>query len=218
MTVGILGGTGAQGTGLARRLAVAGVDVMIGSRSAERAAAHAAALSGAAGNTLRGAANDDVVQQCDVVFLVVPFDDAPALMASFANSWRPGAIAVDVTVPLTFENRRPELRRLPAGSASATLAAALPPGVRLVGALKTIPAGLLQDVDVPLDCDDFVVSDDADAARAVRELLSHLTGLRPLDAGGLASAASVEAMTLLALVLNRRHKVKDCRFRVQGVP
>jgi predicted dinucleotide-binding enzyme len=87
----------------------------------------------------------------------------------------------------------------------------------MAAALKTIPAGVLGALDVPLDCDDFVCGDSADARSAAMNVLSEIPTLRPLDAGGLESARTIERMTALAIVMNKRYKVRNARFRMVGV-
>ena len=93
----------------------------------------------------------------------------------------------------------------------------LPAEVHVAGAFKTIPASALGKLDAPLDCDEFVCGESPEVRERTIELLSRIPALRPLDCGGLASARAIEHMTALAIVLNKRYKVRDSRFRVVGV-
>ena len=215
--VAVLGGTGAQGSGLALRLALAGLPVVIGSRSAEKAQVRAHELSEEAGVLLAGSSNEDAASAAGLVVVAVPFAEAGPLLSSLASRWRPGAIVIDVTVPLLKSGGALRLLDLPEGSASAALSATLPAGVKLVGAAKTLPAGLLGKVEAPLDCDELVYGEDEPARLRVIELLRRIPSLRPLDAGGIAAAPAVERMALLAIQMNRRHRVHHCRFKVVGL-
>ena len=104
------------------------------------------------------------------------------------------------------------------GSAAQHVRAHLPPHVRVAGAFKTIPAHLLDDLERPLDCDEFVCGDSETARAQTSALVELLPGLRAVDVGVLSRAASVEHVTALAIAINRRHKIHDARFRVVGLP
>ncbi|MFN0165209.1 MAG: NADPH-dependent F420 reductase, partial [Bryobacteraceae bacterium] len=199
-------------------LAAAGFPVSIGSRDAAKAHEKAVHLgSQVAGAAISGGENTAVVREADIVFLSVPFDSAEPLIDACRESWKSGTVVVDSTVPLRFESGRPVLLDLKEGSASEHLARALPPGVALVAAFKTIPAHILAEVDVPLDCDLMVCGDHTEAKARVMEVASAITGLRPLDAGPLRNARILEAMCVLAISLNRRYKSKAARFRIVGI-
>jgi hypothetical protein len=217
MDIGIVGGTGALGSGLAVRLAAAGVRVTIGSRARERAAVRATELSERAGAPVAGAANEDLLAPGVPLAVALPFDEAAPFLESVRARLSPGAVIVDATVPVRFEGGGPRLVELPEGSGTAHLAARLPEGVSLVGALKTLPAAVLGRLETPLECDDLVYGDNAEARARVIALLARIAGLRPVDVGGLDAAATVERMSILAIGLNRRHKVKGSRWRVVGL-
>ena len=161
MRVGILGGTGPEGRGLALRLSQAGVPVIIGSRNPEQAALKAEELrfrlkeEGGPGADIGGRENSGVVEASDILIIAVPFEHAAGLLESCRGRLRQGQILVDVTVPLQFRSNRLELRSLPEPSASEHLAKVLPEGVPLVAAFKTIPAHLLEDLSTRLDCHVF---------------------------------------------------------------
>ncbi|PYR43639.1 MAG: hypothetical protein DMF93_02640 [Acidobacteria bacterium] len=192
--VAILGGTGQQGSGLARRLAAAGIHVVVGSRNPERARAVTAAWSGAVDVAANGAAVADV----DTVVFAVPFGTIDALIDDVGPRMRSGAVAIDLTVPLTFAGGKM-------------------PAVALACAFKTVPAHLLDRVDEPLDCDEFVCGDSDAARERALALVAVLPQLRGVDVGPLSRARAIEQLTALAVAINRRHKRHDARFRVVGL-
>jgi len=217
--IGIIGGTGREGSALALRLAQAGFSVAIGSRSEQRAAAKAHELATALRSvglspTITGEANAQVVQTSDVIFLSVPFphvlDTVPEL------SLRPSMVVVDTTVPVRFERGKAEFVEVAGGSVSEQLQARIP-DVHLVAAFKTIPARILNDIDTDLDCDAFVASDSEEAKRTVMTLAARVSGLRPVDAGPLQTARALERMAGFAIDINLRHKIKSARFRIVGL-
>jgi NADPH-dependent F420 reductase len=218
MQVGIIGGTGAEGRGLAARLGAASVSALIGSRDLARARETVERLrSDGGGASLEAATNDAVVERSDVVFLAVPFASADDLAAAYGDRFRPGAVVVDLTVPMRFHDGAPVFVDVPEGSAAERLRARLPPPVRVAAALKTIPASVLGRLDQPLDCDDFVCGDSPEARAAASDVLSRIPTLRILDAGGLDAARALERMTLLAVGLNKRYRVRSARFRMVGL-
>lgn len=223
MRIGILGGTGPEGRGLALRLSRAGYPVIIGSRKPDQAALKAEELrlrlheGGGPAAALSGLGNSEVVEASDILFMAAPFEHAAGLLESCRGRFRQGQIVVDVTVPLQFRAKRLQLRELPQPSASEHLARVLPEGVPLVGAFKTIPAHLLEDLSQRLDCHVFVCGDSVEARGRVVQVASGIEGLSPLDVGPLRQAATLERMTLLAIQINKRHRVHHSRFRVVGL-
>jgi len=216
--IGFLGGTGIEGRGLALRFALAGAEVAVGSRSEERARAAAAEYNTLLGHDLiHGAANDEMLRNAEIVFLTLPFDSAAEAVERIAADLPAGVVLVDVTVPIRFEEGRPDYLEPPEGSNAERIAARLPRGALLVGAFKTIPAHVMADLRVPLDCDDFVCGDSAEAKEKVMAAARLIPSLRPLDAGPLRAARTLERMTVLAIALNRRYKRKGARYRVQGL-
>jgi hypothetical protein len=217
LKVGLIGGTGEEGRGLALRWAMAGGQVTIGSRTPERAKATADELNALLGNNSIGyAENRAAVAGSEFVLLTVPFEHAASTLESHAGDFGSGAILIDITVPVTFE-KGARYVELPEGSASEHLRARLPENIPLVAAFKTEPAHLLADVNARLDCDVFVASDSKDAKARVMEAIKFIEGLRPVDAGTLYSARTIERMTVLAIGINRRYKIKTACYRVQGV-
>jgi NADPH-dependent F420 reductase len=222
MTIGMLGGTGREGSGLALRLSLAGFPILIGSRSSERAREKAEELRHRLGQAsdptvFTGKENAEVARAADLIFLTAPFEHAAELLQACRPAFQTGSILVDVTVPLTFQAGRVQAMEFVEGSGSQHLANYLPEGITLVAAFKTIPAQLLADLNTRLDCDVFVCGDSQQAKGRVLEVASRIVGLRPVDAGPLREAHTLERMCALAIGLNRRYKVKTARFRVVGL-
>jgi NADPH-dependent F420 reductase len=207
ITLGFLGGTGDQGRGLARRFALAGHPVVIGSRSAERAATIAAELA----ETLpveaqvRGAANLDTARDADVVVVAVPWEGHGDLLRDLAAALA-GKIVVDCVNPLGFDGKGAYALRVEEGSA-AEQAAALLPESRVVAAFHHVSAVLLLDPAVTnVDIDVFVLGDDREATDAVQALADEIPGMRGVYAGRLRNAGQVEALTANLISVNRRYK------------
>jgi 8-hydroxy-5-deazaflavin:NADPH oxidoreductase len=218
LRIGLIGGTGEEGRGLALRWAMAGAKVTIGSRTLERARAAAGELNALLGTDSIGyALNNEAVSDSEFVLLTVPFQHAASTLESHAADFREGAILIDITVPVSFEQGRVRYVELAEGSASEHLRARLPEQVPLVAAFKTEPAHLLAEIHERLDCDVLVAGDSKEAKARVMEAIKFIDGLRPVDAGTLYSARTLERMTVLAIGINRRYKVKTARYRVVGL-
>jgi len=203
MIIGILGGTGDQGRGLARRFALAGNPVIIGSRSPERAAAAAQALGADLG--IRGMTNTDAAAAADVVVVAVPWDGHGDLLKSLAEPLA-GKIVVDCVNPLGFDQRGCYRLGVPEGSAAQQAAAVLPGSV-VVGAFHHVSAVLLLDPEVAsIDLDVLVLGDDRAATDLVQALAARLPGARGVYAGRLRNCGQVEAFTANLVSINRRYK------------
>lgn len=203
LTVGVLGGTGDQGRGLARRLAIAGHRVLIGSRSAERAAGAAESLD--SGLPVEGHDNATVARTADVVVVAVPYDGHRDLLTSLAGDLA-GKIVVDCVNPLGFDKRGAYALPVAEGSAAQQAEAVLPDS-RVVAAFHHVSAVLLLDPEVDqMELDVMVLGDDRDATDVVRALAAHIPGMRGVYAGRLRNAGQVEAMTANLISMNRRYK------------
>jgi hypothetical protein len=203
LAIGILGGTGDQGRGLARRFAVAGNPVIIGSRSAERAAAAARDLGAEHG--IRGMANPDAAAAADVVIVAVPWDGHGDLLRTLAGPLA-GKIVIDCVNPLGFDQRGAYPLPVAEGSAAQQAAAVLP-GSTVVGAFHHVSAVLLLDPAVPsVDLDVLVLGDDRQATDLVQALAARIPGARGVYAGRLRNCGQVEALTANLVSINRRYK------------
>jgi 8-hydroxy-5-deazaflavin:NADPH oxidoreductase len=202
LAVAVLGGTGDQGRGLARRLAAAGNPVIIGSRSAQRAADAAAGL-GVPG--IRGMANEDAARAADVVIVAVPYEGHRELLVSLAEALT-GKLVIDCVNPLGFDARGAYPLAVPEGSA-AEQAAALLPGSVVVGAFHHVSAVLLLDPGVAvIETDVMVLGDDRAATDLAAALAARIPGVRGVYAGRLRNCRQVEALTANLVSINRRYK------------
>jgi NADPH-dependent F420 reductase len=201
LVIGVLGGTGDQGRGLARRFAMAGLRVVIGSRAAERAATAAAEV----GLGVTGASNEECARQSDVVVVAVPWEGHGELVAALRPALD-GKVVVDCVNPMGFDKQGAFALPVPEGSA-AQQAAGLLPDSRVVGAFHHVSAVLLLDADVAtVDTDVLVVGDDREATDLVQALAATIPGMRGIYAGRLRNAGQVEALTANLISMNRRYK------------
>jgi NADPH-dependent F420 reductase len=211
LVVGVLGGTGPQGRGLAVRLAAAGQRILLGSRDADRAADVAGdvaerARGAAAGEvSVQGGANDDVAGAADLVIVAVPYAGHAATLDGLATPLA-GKVVVDCVVPMGFDELGAYVLDVEEGSV-AQQAAALLPDSAVVGAFHHLSAVLLEDLTRPtLDGDVMVVGDDRAATDAVQALAGRIPGMRGIYAGRLRNARQVEALTINLVSVNRRYK------------
>lgn len=204
-TVSVLGGTGPQGRGLARRFAAAGIPVMIGSRSAERAEETAATLAEATGGRVTGADNAGAAAAGDIVVVAVPWDGHGELLRDLAPALA-GKVVVDCVNPLGFDKQGPYALQVEEGSATQQAAAILTES-RVVGAFHNVSAVLLEDPAVErVETDVLVLGDDREATTLVQELADVVPGMRGVYGGRLRNAHQVEALTANLIAINRRYK------------
>jgi 8-hydroxy-5-deazaflavin:NADPH oxidoreductase len=204
LVIGVLGGTGDQGRGLARRLAMAGLQVIIGSRDAGRAATAAATVGDEP--QIIGRTNEDAAAAADVVIVAVPFDGHKDLLASLAGALA-GKVVIDCVNPLGFDSRGAYPIPVPEGSAAQQAAAVLPDSA-VVGAFHHVSAVALLDPEVAdLDQDILVLGDDRAATDLVQALAGLLPGVRGVYAGRLRNCGQIEALTANLVSVNRRYKV-----------
>ncbi len=220
--VPIIGGTGALGFALALRLATAGVPVVIGSRSAERAEEAAGKLrERVPGADVEGLTNEEAAQQGDIVLLTVPFRNQSENLTNLKQVLRAGQILVDATVPLAaaVSGKATRILGVPQGSAAEQAQEMVPDGVSVVSALHTLGAATLADLDHQLDEDVPIAGDKRESKRAVADLIGTIPGLRPVNVGLLEAARLVESLTPLLIGVNSRNKVHaGIRFTGLEVP
>jgi hypothetical protein len=219
-TIAVLGGTGAEGFGLALRWAIAGETVIIGSRDAKRAqeAADRIKLRTGASANVSGMENAVACAAADLVVLTIPFESQAALLKQLKLAFRAGTIVVDATVPLAASVGGRASRTLGVwqGSAAQQTAELLPSGVTVVAAFQNIGAEIL-NAEGPVDCDVLVCSDQAEASETVRSLAAKIPGVRAIDGGKLENARILEQITALQIGLNVRHKGHS-GIRITGLP
>ena len=219
--IGILGGTGPEGSGLAYRWARAGEEIVIGSRDAQRAAEAAAQLRARVGSGARieGVDNQTAAATCEIVVLTVPFSGQAGLLKQLKSVWKPGTIVIDTTVPLaaTVGGAATRVLGVWQGSAAEQAKELLPPGVGFAAAFQNLGAELLSKDD-SVDCDILVCGDDEQAKKIASELAEQIPGARAVNGGRLENARIVESLTALLVGINIRYKVHGAGIRVTGLP
>jgi NADPH-dependent F420 reductase len=216
LSIGVLGGTGDQGKGLARRFALAGHEVIIGSRRAERAQQAAADLAGlSSGPPVRGAENPVAARAADVVIVTVPWDGHRPTLESLRAELA-GKIVVDCVNPIGFDKQGGFPLAVDEGSAAQQAAAVLTDS-RVVAAFHHVSAVLLMDPEVDeVELDVLVLGDDREATDTVQALANRIPGMRGIYGGRLRNAAQIEALTANLISINRRYKA-HAGFRVTDV-
>jgi len=211
-TLAILGGTGKEGPGLARRWANAGYPIIIGSRSREKAEAVAAEINAELGlDTVRGLENAEAARLADISVLTVPYEAHDATLEGVKDALR-GKILVDATAQVDFRRPAP-----PTGEAAARMAQKiLGPEVRVVAAFQNVPAAAVRDLNQQISCHVLVCSDD-DEARGEVVKLSEAAGMTAFEAGGLDNALVVEGVTALLITINKRYKSRTGSLQIAGV-
>jgi NADPH-dependent F420 reductase len=217
-TLAVIGGTGAEGSGLAVRWAAAGYPVVIGSRSAQKAAGAAAelgALLPAGSAQITGDTNAAAAAAAQIVVLSVPYEAQATTIEQIAEACQ-GKVFVTVGVPL----HPPKVSTVwhpPGGSAAQEAQTQLGDEVRVVAAFQNVSAGHLKDLKWVSDCDVLVTGDDKEAKQIAVELAT-AAGFYAIDAGPLANASVVEGLTAMLIGINVRHKVKGSGIRITGIP
>ncbi len=204
-TIGVIGGTGPQGRGLAYRWARAGLRVVLGSRDAARASAAAASLCAEAGvDTVTGADNLGCASASDIVLIAVPWDGHAATIEPLRAALA-GKIVIDCVNPLGFDKQGPYALPVAEGSA-AQQAAALLPDSTVTAAFHHVSAVLLADAALDkVDTDVLVLGEDRDAIGVVIDLAAAIPGVRGVYGGRLRNAGQVEALTANLIAINKRY-------------
>ncbi|MEU1272203.1 NADPH-dependent F420 reductase [Streptomyces sp. NPDC005799] len=201
LVVGVLGGTGPQGKGLAYRLAKAGQKVIIGSRAAERAQSAAEEL----GHGVEGADNAECARRSDVVIVAVPWDGHGKTLESLREELS-GKLVVDCVNPLGFDKKGAYAIKPEEGSA-AEQAAALLPDSRVTAAFHHLSAVLLEDPEIAeIDTDVMVLGEERADVEIVQALAGRIPGMRGIFAGRLRNAHQVESLVANLISVNRRYK------------
>uniref|UniRef100_A0A7C1JZN8 NADPH-dependent F420 reductase n=1 Tax=Caldilinea aerophila TaxID=133453 RepID=A0A7C1JZN8_9CHLR len=216
--IGVIGGTGAEGSGLVVRWAAAGYPVIIGSRSREKAQAVAAELMSllpVGGAEIRGEDNTSAAAASDVIVLSVPYSSQADMAAQIAEGAQ-GKVVITVVVPLK-PPRVSVVWRPEAGSAAEELQRQLGEGVQVVAAFQNIAAGHLRDLSWQPDCDVLYTGDNKEAKAVTLELI-RAAGFFGVDAGPLANSSVVEGLTAVLIGINIRYKVQGSGIRITGIP
>jgi hypothetical protein len=207
--IAVIGGTGAEGSGLALRWAQAGYRVLVGSRDAARAAEMAVGFGA------EGMDNQAAASACDIAVLTVPYAAQRSTLTDLRAALQ-GKILVDVTVPLV----PPKVMRVQLpdeGCAALVAQSVMGNGVRVVSAFQNVSAGHLKDPEHVIDCDVLITGDDP-AARSEVVKLASAAGLNGIEAGPLDNAVAAEAMTSLLIWMNRKYKSPGAGLRITALP
>jgi NADPH-dependent F420 reductase len=213
-SIGFIGGTGPEGKGLAARFALAGLDVIIGSRSAERGEEAAAEVRAIVSGNVRGATNGDAAREADLIVVTIPYSGLRETLEALRDE-AGNKIVVSAVVPLQFSKGRVSMLDVADGSA-AQEAQALLPDARVVGAFQNLSAGHLLDTSHEVDGDVVVTGDDAGAVQEVIELAALLAGVRGVKGGPLSASPFVEGVTAMIVGINRAYKT-EAGIRITGV-
>jgi len=215
--VGIVGGTGPAGRGLAVRLAAGGHEVTVGSRDAERAAAATAELIAA--NPDRrlalGGADNAGAAQAELVVLATPWDSMVATVQALRAELA-GKVVVSMGVAMMKFGREVLPLTVPRGSVAAMVQAALPASL-VSASFHHLAGAAMEDLASGLQADVLVCSDHRGASEATMALVNSIDGLRGLDVGSLARAGTVEAFTAICVALNIRYKT-ETSVQFRGIP
>ena len=200
---------------------MAGHQVIIGSRSPDRAAEAAKTIARTARRPVRasGSSNQSAVSQADVIVLTVPFTALLETLKTVKPNFKPGQVLVNVSVPLetAVGGRATRTVGIWAGSAGELIASVVPKTVSVVTAFNNVSAELLKDPTKPVDCDVLVCSNDDNAKKIVLDLVKSIGGARGFDAGALENSRTIEQITALLVSLNIRYKVKNAGLRITGI-
>ena len=216
MHVGILGGTGPAGRGVAVRLADAGIRVTVGSRDAERAAHIVAELEDKVPEVaamIEGADNAGAAA-AELVVVATPWDSVVPTVRALREPLA-GKVVISMANALIREGKEMLPLVPPRGSVAAAVQAALPDSL-VAAAFHHLPASEKENLDSGLEADVLVCSDHPAATTATVGLVEQIRGLRPLDAGSLNQAAAIEAFTAVCITLNIRHKARST-LRLSGI-
>jgi NADPH-dependent F420 reductase len=214
-TIAIVGGTGAEGSGLALRWANAGHQIIIGSRDPAKAQALADEFNERLGTKkLSGAASEKAVESADIVVLTVPYASQLEMVRALRSKLQ-GKILVDVTVPLV-PPKVSQVQLPAAGSCVVAVQQDLGDGVRVVSAFQNVSAHKLKDLEYSIKCDVLVCSNDKEARQIVIGLAKD-AGLRGIDAGGLANSTVAESLTSALIWINRTYKIPDAGIVITGI-
>ena len=200
---------------------MAGHQVIVGSRSPDRAAEAAKTIAQTARRPVRasGSSNESAVSQADVIVVTVPFTALLETLKTVKPNFKPGQVLVNVSVPLetAVGGRATRTVGIWAGSAGELIASVVPKTVSVVTAFNNVSAELLRDPSKPVDCDILVCSNDDNAKKIVLDLVKSIGGARGFDAGALENSRTVEQITALLVSLNIRYGVKNAGLRITGI-
>lgn len=223
MRIGIIGGTGPQGLGIGKRLAIEGEDIIIGSRKEEKAVdivnQTKEELKSYGSLKLVGMANEDAAKEADLLIMTVPLQAQVPTLKSI-KEFCVNKIFLDATVPLETAIGGPvsNLLHCNPGSAAERTASILDgTGAKVIAAFNNISNSHLGNIPEPIDCDCLICGDDLEAKETAKELIEKIPDLRAIDIGKLEKAHLIESITPLLIGLNIKYKSHYGGFRITGV-
>jgi NADPH-dependent F420 reductase len=216
LTLAVIGGTGAEGSGLAMRWVRSGYRVVIGSRTAQKAAEHCAELNFKLGEPglISGAENLEAAREADLIVMAVPYTAQKQILESIRPALA-GKILINVNVCIN-PDRPAQVELPPGGSASLEAQDQLGSEVRVVAAFQNVSAEYLGDPEREIDCDVLVCGDDAEAKVSAMRMVE-AAGMTAYDAGPLKNSIAVEGFTPVLLGLNKRYHARLAGIRITGV-
>lgn len=223
MKIGIIGGTGDQGLGLALRFAKAGEQIIIGSRDVKKAENAVNLIKNMLNSdectNVMGLTNEEAAREADLMILTVPLQAQMVTLKSIKDQVE-GKILIDATVPMESCLGGSPVRYVNMwdGSAAERTANFLKDkNVRIVSAFNNISAASLTNIEKDIDCDCLISGDDPEAKEETMNLAEKIPGVRAIDCGPLENARIVEKITPLLINLNIRNKIKLAGIRITGL-
>lgn len=223
MKIGIIGGTGDQGLGLALRFAKGGEQVIIGSRDVKKAENAVNLIENMLKSddcpNVQGMTNEETATEADIVILTVPLQAQMVTLRSIKD-YVEGKVFIDATVPMESCLGGSPVRYVNVWDGSAAERSAYflkDKNVKVVSAFNNISAASLTNIENKIDCDCLISGDDLDAKKQAMELAEKIPGVRAIDCGPLENARIVEKITPLLINLNIRNKIKLAGIRITGI-
>jgi len=206
--IALIGGTGPEGKGLAKRFAISGNEIYIGSRNKERGEEIALELKNElkenySNITIEGGANDEMAKQASICIIVVPYSAHQSTLEQI-KEFLENKIIIDAVVPMEFQ-KGPRSIDAPDGSATEEAAKILDAST-VIGAFHNLSAEILQNLDVDVEGDVLVTGNNKDAKKIVMDLSEEIATIRAIDAGPLRYSRYVEFLTVLLIGINGRYK------------
>ncbi|KXB06123.1 hypothetical protein AKJ53_01315 [candidate division MSBL1 archaeon SCGC-AAA382F02] len=214
--IAVIGGSGNLGKGIAIQLALAGKEVVIGSRKAEKGKQIASELSNQIDKKIEGTGNLEAVEKSDIIFLSIPHFAIDNMLQQIKPGLEPGNILVSVIVPLSKEGDKFALQEPKEGSAAAKIALETPEKVSVISALQIVPAKRLQTPEKSLDSDVIVCGDQPEAKEKIMKIIEKIPDARAIDGGSLSNSNLVEAAAGLLVELTRIHG-GEVSIRFKGI-
>jgi len=212
MIIALLGGTGNLGKGLAIRFAIAGYDVVVGSRDSKKAEEKALEYSEVCGLKIKGLNNVDALKICDVAILTIPWKQVTDFIVQLKDLFK-NKIVVSPVVPMERINGVFVYTPPPEGSMAEKIASILKDS-SVVSAYHNIPAKRFAKIDEKVDFDVIVCGDDIEAKNIVIDITNDVDGLRALDGGELSNSRVVESLTPFIINLSLKNKIREAGLKL----